>query len=85
MSDYKCRDCNQVVSLPVSYAPEYKRRVVDIASHQEGESMWDRETRHLCILDLSDFEDTYFATCRKYGTGERITLAMIRRELESDK
>lgn len=83
---FVCRDCGASITIPWSFAPEYSRRVVDVASSADGESVWDRETRHLCVTDADEWGPSpTFAQCRVGKghplTGHRLTLAMIQREI----
>jgi hypothetical protein len=87
MSEYICRDCGTVVVVPASYMPEFKRRIVDIAMSESGESMWDRESKHLLVEDFDGYQSESHATCRVGKghalAGKRLTLAMIQREIAS--
>ncbi len=90
MSEFHCRDCGVTVMLPVSYDPAFKRRVVNIAISEDGESDWDRETRHLCVTDSDPYgPSATFAQCRvEKGhpqAGQHLSLALIQREVAAQR
>lgn len=83
--EFTCRDCHAVISVPLTFEPEYRRRIVPIGASAYGGSEWDRKSKHLLVTDIDDpYAPMDFASCRRHGTGERLSLAMIRRELAAE-
>jgi hypothetical protein len=90
VSEFVCRDCRTIVALPVSYSPEFKRRVVNIAISEDGESDWDKQARHLCVTDSDPYgPSATFAQCRigkgHPQAGQHLSLALIQREVAAQR
>ena len=83
---FTCRDCGEEIVLPASYGPGYKERVVQIGVSANGDAVWDKLTKHLCVTDFDGYESEQHATCKVGNghplSGRKLNLAMIQRARE---